>query len=124
MSLVARRLEEAGIPTVVIGSARDIVEQCGVPRFLFTDFPLGNPCGAPYDVEMQSSIVGMALDLLEHARFPRTTVQTPFRWLDDAWRVNFMRADIPEEELRALGEERRAQQAASHAHQGGGQERP
>ena len=63
MSLVARHLEQAGIPTVVIGSARDIVEQCGVPRFLFTDFPLGNPCGAPYDVAMQSSIVGMALDL-------------------------------------------------------------
>lgn len=124
MSLVARHLEQAGIPTVVIGSARDIVEQCGVPRFLFTDFPLGNPCGAPYDVGMQSSIVGMALDLLENARFPRTTVQTPFRWPDDAWRVNFMRADIPEEELRAMGEERRAQQAASHSHEGDGQTRP
>ena len=37
MSLVARILEEAGIPTVILGSAIDIVEHCGVPRFLFTD---------------------------------------------------------------------------------------
>lgn len=119
MSLLARRLEEAGIPTVVVGSARDIVEQCAVPRFLFTDFPLGNPCGAPYDVAMQTAIVGMALDLLEQARFPRTTVQTPFAWRDDAWRANYMRVEGCEEELRALGNERRARQAASHAQRGG-----
>lgn len=113
MSLVARHLESAGIPTVVVGAARDIVEQCGVPRFLFSDFPLGNPCGIPYDVEMQSAIIGMALDLLETARFPRTTVQTPFRWPNDDWRENFMRVDgVDAEELRRLGEERRARQAA------------
>ena len=116
MSLCARHLEQAGIPTVVIGSARDIVEQCGVPRFLFTDFPLGNPCGAPYDIAMQTTVVGMALDLLEHARFPRTTVQTPFRWPDDGWRVNFMRVDhLPQEELQAMGEERRGHQAKRNA---------
>ena len=92
MSLVARHLEAGGIATVILGSARDVVEQCGVPRFVFTDFPLGNPCGKPYDVAMQTRIVGMALDLLETARHPRTTVQTPFVWSDDqSWRDNFMR---------------------------------
>ena len=40
MSLVARYLEAHGMPTVIIGSALDIVERCGVPRFLFVDFPL------------------------------------------------------------------------------------
>ena len=90
MSLVARTLESAGIPTVVVGSARDIVEECGVPRFLFVDFPLGNPCGKPGDVEMQSAIVGMALDLVESATAPRTTVQAPFRWGADDWRDNYM----------------------------------
>ena len=62
MSLAARHLEAAGIPTVIVGSARDIVEECGVPRFLFVDFPLGNPCGKPWDGEMQYKIVGGALD--------------------------------------------------------------
>ena len=31
VSLVARHLEASGIPTVVVGCARDIVEECGVP---------------------------------------------------------------------------------------------
>ena len=96
MGLVARHLEEQGIPTVVIGSARDIVEQCGVARFLFTDFPLGNPCGKPGDVDMQRAIVGMALDLLETARHPRTTIQTPFQWDETGeWRRTYM--ELPAE---------------------------
>ena len=87
VSLVARHLEAHGITAVILGSARDIVEHCGVPRFVFTDFPLGNPCGKPYDVAMQREIVGVALDLFESARLPRTTVQTPFVWSDDqSWR--------------------------------------
>jgi len=77
---------------VVIGSARDIVEQCGVPRFVFTDFPLGNPCGKPDDVGMQRAIVGIALDLLETASHARTTVQTPFFWDNTGdWREGYMR---------------------------------
>ena len=94
MSLVACHLEAHGIATVILGSARDVVEHCGVPRFVFTDFPLGNPCGKPYDVAMQRSIVGLGLDLLESARAPRTTVQSPFVWSDDqSWRDDFMRVE-------------------------------
>jgi len=94
VSLVARHLEAHGIATVILGSARDIVEQCGVPRFVFTDFPLGNPCGKPYDADMQRAVVGYSLDLLETARAPRTTVQTPFVWsADQSWRDEYMRID-------------------------------
>ena len=75
---------------MVIGSARDIVEECGVPRFLFVDFPLGNPIGVPYDVKMQKVITRMALDLAANAQFSRTTVQTPYEWHDNDWRKNFM----------------------------------
>ncbi len=117
MSLVSRHLETAGIPTVVIGSARDIVEECGVARFLFSDFPLGNPCGAPWDRAMQHAIAGQALDLLESATLPRTTVQTPFRWSGDArWRERYARVD-PEEaaRLERAGAARRAAQARAKA---------
>ena len=94
MSLVARHLEAHGIATVILGSARDIVEHCGVPRFVFTDFPLGNPCGKPYDAAMQRAIVGLGLDLLETAVAPRTTVQTPFVWsTDQSWRDDYMRIE-------------------------------
>ena len=117
MSLVSRHLEANGIPTVVIGSARDIVEECGVARFLFCDFPLGNPCGKPYDTPMQRSIVGMALNLLELAWAPRVTMQAPFVWSEDErWRDNYARVD-PEriEALRAEGERRRARKTAGRA---------
>ena len=112
MSLTARHLEANGISTVITGSARDIVEHCGVPRFLFTDFPLGNPCGKPWDVEMQRRIVRLALDLLDRATSPRTTVQTPFIWSEDsAWRERYARIDPEQvERLRQLGEARRALQ--------------
>ena len=117
MSLVARHLEENNIPTVVIGSARDIVEECGVPRFLFTDFPLGNPCGRPWDKEMQRAVVDMALDLLQHAWQPRTTVQAPLVWSEnETWRTTFMHVS---EEKRAAykkaGEARRTAQAKAKA---------
>jgi hypothetical protein len=80
VSLVARHLEANGIPTVVIATARDIVEYCGVPRLLFVDFPLGNPCGVPFDAGMQAQILDMALDLLVTAEAPRTTVVAPLTW--------------------------------------------
>ena len=116
MSLVARHLEANGIPTVAMGSARDIVEECGVARFVFTDFPLGNPCGKPRDTAMQSAILGIALDLLERAWMPRTTLQTPFRWENEAWRDGFMRVDDGNRAaLARAGEERRRLQAAAKA---------
>jgi D-proline reductase (dithiol) PrdB len=112
VSLVARHLEANGVATVVMGCARDIVEECGVARFAFTDFPLGNPCGKPWDTEMQRSIVGSALTLLDRAWMPRTTVQTPFRWESDAWRDAFMLVDTGNREaLARAGEERRRRQA-------------
>ena len=114
MSLVARHLEAHGIPTIVVGSARDIVEECGVARFLFTDFPLGNPFGKPDDADMQAAITRMALDLLESAACPRTTVQTPFVWSHDAtWKQNYARIDPDRAaQLRQAGDERRRRQTA------------
>jgi hypothetical protein len=112
VSLTARHLEENGLPTVIMGSARDIVEECGVSRFVFTDFPLGNPCGKPGDAGMQKAIVGLALDLLERAWLPRITVQTPFCWDNEEWRKNFMLVDDSNREaLARAGEERRRMQA-------------
>ena len=114
VSLVARHLEANGIPTVIIGSALDVVEHCGVARFYFTDFPLGNPCGHPWASDMQREIVRSALKLFETAKAPRTTVKAPFAWKEEGaiWRARYGRVD-PEnrERLKKLGDERRARQA-------------
>jgi len=114
LSLVARHLEANKIPTVIIGSALDVVEHCGVPRFYFTDFPLGNPCGHPWASDMQREIIRGALRLFESAKAPRTTVQAPFAWHEEGaiWRARYGRV-TPEnrEQLLKLGNERRARQA-------------
>jgi len=91
VSLVARHLEAHGIPTVIMGCAKDIVEHCGVPRFLFSDFPLGNAAGRPFDVESQIQTLELALRVLESAPGPRTTVQSPLRWnADAAWKLDYL----------------------------------
>lgn len=113
MSLIARHLEANGVPTVILGSALDVVEHCGVPRFAFVDFPLGNPCGRPWDRTMQTAVVTAAVDLFENAVAPRTTLRLGHRWgEDEGWRDEYLA--VRDEELEALrrkGEERRALRA-------------
>jgi D-proline reductase (dithiol) PrdB len=94
VGLAARHLEANGIPTVIMGCAKDIVEYCGVPRFLFSDFPLGNSAGRPFDADSQTLTLELALRVLESAPAARTTVQSPLRWRDDAaWKLDFSNLD-------------------------------
>jgi D-proline reductase (dithiol) PrdB len=91
VSLAARYLEEHGISTVIMGCAKDIVEYCGVPRFLFSDFPLGNSAGRPFDQDSQAQTLELALRVLESAPGPRTTMQSPLRWSEDAsWKRDYL----------------------------------
>jgi D-proline reductase (dithiol) PrdB len=90
VSLAARHLEANGIPTVIMGCAKDLVEHVGAPRFLFSDFPLGNPTGKPHDPDSQAFTLELALRVLETAPAPRTTVQSPLRWSDNPdWKLDF-----------------------------------
>lgn len=107
VSLAARHLEENGIATVVMGCAKDIVEYCGVPRFLFSDFPLGNAAGRPRDPASQAFTLELALRLLESAPAARTTVQSPLRWsADPCWKLDYCNIDrLSPEEIRQRREE-------------------
>lgn len=90
VSLAARHLEANGIATIVVGCAKDIVEYCGVPRFLFSDFPLGNAAGRPHDPASQAFTLELALRVLESAPAARTTVQSPLRWGEDpSWKLDY-----------------------------------
>lgn len=94
LALAARGLEAAGIATVVMGCARDIVEHAGVPRFLFSDFPLGNAAGKPHDPDSQAQTLELALRLLESAAGPRTTLRSPQRWSASSdWKLDYCNAE-------------------------------
>jgi hypothetical protein len=112
LSLVARHLEANGVPTVLVGSARDIVEEIGVPRFLFVDGPLGYPFGPPGDAAQQQRVCAQALDLLERAWAPCTTVLAEATWGDDdGWRDRYMRVEEANRHtLAEAGEQRRSEQ--------------
>lgn len=102
VSLAARALEESGISTVILGCAKDIVEYIGVPRLLFSDFPLGNAAGRPNDAASQAFTLELALRVLETAPAPRTTVQSPLRWsADPGWKLDYCNiARLTPEEIR------------------------
>lgn len=106
-SLLARYLEGAGIPTVIMGAAKDIVEYCGVPRLLFSDFPLGNAAALPNDLQSQDANFELALRLLEGAPGPRTTVQSPLVWASDPrWKLDYSNIEqLSAEEISRLRNE-------------------
>ena len=106
-SLLARYLEAEGIPTLVMGTAKDIVEYCGVPRFLFSDFPLGNATARPNDPDSQSLNFELALRLLESAPAPRTTLQSPLIWAaDPSWKSDYSNLEkLSKQEVERLRDE-------------------
>ena len=100
VALAANALELAGIATVIMGCARDIVEHVGAPGLLFSNFPLGNSAGLPHDWDSQLQTAQMSLLMLEHAKSPRSTQQSPLRWSGAAyWHKDYSNADMlsPEE---------------------------
>ncbi len=126
-SLTARMLEENGIATVVMGCAKDIVEYVGVPRFLFSDFPLGNGAGRPKDRASQAFSFDLALRVLETAPAPRTTVQSPLRWSADAdWKLDYSNFErlTPEEIRRRRAEFDKGKTQAKNVRKEAGLTRP
>ena len=102
VSLAARLLEEKSISSIVMGCAKDIVEYVGVPRFLFSDFPLGNAAGRPNDPVSQAFTLDLALSVLETAPAPRTTVQSPLAWTASPdWKLDYCNIErLAPEEIR------------------------
>jgi len=94
VSLAMRAVEAAGTPSLIMGCAKDIVEHVGVPRFHFSDFPLGNAAGLPQKPEAQYASLTDALRLFETASMPRTTFISPQRWsTDDSWKQDYSNPD-------------------------------
>ncbi len=121
-SLVARMLEKNCISTIVMGCAKDIVEYVGVPRFLFSDFPLGNAAGRPKDPQSQALTLSLALSVLESAPAARTTVQSPLTWSDSPdWKLDYCNIErlTPAEIARRRAEFDRGKAQAKDARERG-----
>jgi hypothetical protein len=80
---LARLLEEAGTPTVVIACAvfKPRLMVMKLPRLVLTPLPMGRPVGAPGDVDGQRQTLLAALQLLESARSGQSLLELthPYR---------------------------------------------
>jgi hypothetical protein len=63
--------------------ALDITMLVKPPRAVFVNYPLGNPCGKPFDKINQREIVVSALRCLEASTVPGRILQLPFRWREN-----------------------------------------
>ncbi len=70
MSVIARVLEEAGLPTVGIALVKEHAAKVKPPRALFVPFPYGYPLGKPDDPAFQHRVIAAALELLEYPEGP------------------------------------------------------
>lgn len=94
MCLIARQLEQAGIATVTLTSARDITEAGNPPRAVFLDFPLGHTAGRVGEPALNLEIVRAALGALALEE-PGVIVDLPHHWAaDDGWKDDVMRVDV------------------------------
>ena len=95
VALAAHYLETAGIATVIMGCAKDIIEHIGVPRLLFNDLPLGNAAGLPDDPAAQDLVAQLAVDMLVEAAAQRSTKQSPLIWSGVAdWKKDYSNAAL------------------------------
>jgi len=87
VGLIARQVEAAGISTLCMGSAYDIMRAVNPPRGAFLDFPLGHTAGKPDQPELQRQILIEALEAFNSLTEPGSIKKLPFQWdEDEGWR--------------------------------------
>ena len=80
MPVLARWIEAAGIPTVVVTMMPALAEERRTPRIVGVEFPFGHPFGMPHDRGMQRSTLELALRVLAGAQVFGTRVDLDVEW--------------------------------------------
>jgi hypothetical protein len=78
--VLARRIEAAGIPTVVVTMMPATAVELLAPRVVGVEFPFGHPFGMPGDRRMQRAALETGLTVLAGAAAPRTRVDVDLEW--------------------------------------------
>ena len=90
MPVLARWIEAAGIPTVVVTMMPAVAEERRAPRIVGVEFPYGHAFGMPGDRKMQRRVLELALRVLAGAKEFGTRVDIDIEWpvpLRDAYRA-------------------------------------
>jgi len=81
--VLARLLEAAGLPTVVVTMMPSIASALNAPRIVGVEFPFGHPFGMPHDRDMQRRVLLTALTVLAGAPKPGTRIDLDIAWPQD-----------------------------------------
>ena len=80
MPVLARLIEAAGIPTVVVTMMPDVAERLLSPRVVGVEFPFGHPFGMPADAGMQRQVLTAAVRVLAGSPRPVTRLDVDIEW--------------------------------------------
>ncbi len=78
--VLARWIEAAGIPTVVVTMMPALAEERRAPRIVGVEFPFGHAFGMPKDKVMQRRTLELALRVLAGAPSSGTRVDLDVEW--------------------------------------------
>ena len=90
MPVLARWIEAAGIPTLVVTMMPAVAEERLAPRILGVEFPFGHAFGIAHDAPMQRRVLELALRILAGATAPGARVDLDLEWpvpLREAYRA-------------------------------------
>ncbi len=80
MPVLARWIEAAGIPTVVVTMMPAVADERRAPRVVGVEFPFGHAFGMPHDRVMRRRVLELALRVLAGARDFGTRVDVDIEW--------------------------------------------
>jgi len=78
--VLARWIESAGIPTVVVTMMPAVAEERRAPRIVGVEFPFGHAFGMPGDRAMRRTVLQVALRVLAGASAFGTRVDVDLEW--------------------------------------------
>jgi hypothetical protein len=78
--VLARLVEQAGIPSVVVTMMPEVAVRLGAPRVVGVEFPFGHPFGLPGDRATQRRVLELALTVLSGAAPPQVRVDFDVEW--------------------------------------------
>ena len=80
MPVLARVIEESGIPTVTVTMMPDLAAKFRLSRIVGVEFPFGHAFGLPNDVQMQRTVCEAAIKLLDEAAGPESRLDVDIEW--------------------------------------------
>jgi hypothetical protein len=88
--VLARWIEAAGIPTVVVTMMPAVADERRAPRIVGVEFPFGHAFGMPHDLALQRRTLELALRVLAGAPAFGTRIELDIAWpvpLREAYRA-------------------------------------